>query len=373
MHLTRHRLLQSLTAGIFVISAAGCAAPAAAPLPGEPPGLAPSPIPRSPDLHRVAFSAFLESPPSQGFDLYLMASDGSRLVNLTESPARDMYPDWSPDGSLLAFCSDSAGPSQVFLIRPDGTDPRPLTEEIDDCGNPGWSRPVWSPDGEWIAITSAPEGTYPESPLDIFAISADGSSVVNLTQSPAAEAAVCWSPDGTRLAFASDRDGNEELYTIGVDGSGLMRLTEDPGRDGAPVWSPDGSRLLFISNRDGNWEVYSLAADGSGETRLTNDPGTDLNAAWSPGGDLIAFTSDRSGAADIYRMEPDGSNPVNVTNSPEVETWFEWSADGAALVASTCTGDCISEDTRWSGWLIPMDGSPRLEILAGAGSFTWEP
>jgi Tol biopolymer transport system component len=302
-----------------------------------------------------------------------MNADGSGLTNLTHSPARDMAPDWSPDGGLIAFCSDQEGPSQIFLIRPDGTDLHRLTQAIDDCGNPSWSAPIWSPDGQWIAITSAPGGTFPDATLDVFIIRADGSEVVNLTNHPAADMAVSWSPDSTRLAFASDRDGNEEVYILSIDGSDLTRLTDNPARDGAPAWSPDGARILFISNRDGNWEVYSVGAVGSDEARLTDDPGSDLNPAWSPDGREIAFTSGRSGNTDIYRMDADGTGLINVTNSPERETWFAWAPNGQRLLASTCTGDCLSADTQWATWVVATDGSTRVEILGAAGGFTWEP
>jgi Tol biopolymer transport system component len=352
---------------------AGCTNAPTAPSSAETTGPEPSPVPRSPSPARIALSAYLEDPPSQGFDVYLVNADGSGLVNLTDNPARDMYPDWSPDGDLIAFCSDREGPSQVFVMRRDGTEVRRLTTAIDDCGNPSWSVPIWSPGGAWIAITSAPGGSYPEAALDLFVVRADGSEVINLTDHPAAESGPSWSPDSTRLAFTSDRDGNEEIYVVDVDGSGLTRLTENPARDGAAAWSPDSARIAFVSNRDGNWEIYTVAVDGSGVARLTNDPGSDLNPAWSPDGRQIAFTSDRSGNGEIYRMDPDGGNVVDLTNSPEREAWFAWAPDGERLAASTCTGDCLSADTRWSIWRVPLDGSPRVEILPAAGSFTWEP
>src|SRR5438093_985053 len=73
-----------------------------------------------------------------------------------------------------------------------------------------------------------------------------------------------------KIAFASDRDGNMEIYVMDSDGGGQTRLTEDAGEDFSPAWSPDGSRLTFISTRDGNAEVYVMNADGTGQTRLTN-------------------------------------------------------------------------------------------------------
>ena len=363
----RSQLLAEVS--LLAIVSAGCVGPARSASPGE----AVSPVPSSPTLGRIALSAYPQDPPSPGFDIFVLNDGGSRLVNLTASPARDMYPAWSPDREFIAFCSDQEGPSQILLIRPDGTDLQPLTQAIDDCGNPSWSTPFWSPDGEWIAISSAPGGTYPETPLDIFVIRADGSEVLNLTSHPASESGASWSLDSTRLALTSDRDGNEEIYISTIDGSDLTRLTENPARDGAPAWSPDGTRILFVSDRDGNWEVYAMNADGTGQTRLTSDPGSDLSPAWSPDGLHIAFTSNRNGNTDLYRMNSDGSNQINLTNSPENEYWFAWSPDGGRLALSSCIEECQSSEARWTTSVVRSDGSSRIEILGAAASVSWEP
>src|SRR6185436_2023005 len=92
-----------------------------------------------------------------------------------------------------------------------------------------------------------------------------------------------------RIAFQSDRDGNNEIYVMNGDGSGLINLTNDPSDDYLPVWSPDGKRILFSSTRDGNWEIYMMNADGSAQTNLTNNPANDGDMNWSPDGTQIVF------------------------------------------------------------------------------------
>ena len=87
---------------------------------------------------------------------------------------------------------------------------------------------------------------------------ADGSDPTNLTQSAGDDWVPVWSPDGQRLAFASNRDGNTEVYVMDADGTDLTNLTQDAGIDGNPVWSSDGQRIVFASNRDGNTEVYVM-------------------------------------------------------------------------------------------------------------------
>ena len=98
---------------------------------------------------------------------------------------------------------------------------------------------------------------------------ADGSGLRNLTPKPVgAYAAPAWSPDGRKLAFVSDRDGNSEVYVMNANGSGQRNLTRNPAFDADPAWSPDGRKIAFVSNRDGSYGVYVMNADGSGQRRL---------------------------------------------------------------------------------------------------------
>ena len=91
-----------------------------------------------------------------------------------------------------------------------------------------------------------------------------------------------WSPDGTRIAFESFREGNGDIYVMNADGSGLTRLTSDPALDSSPSWSPDGTRIAFESSREGNINIYVIDADGSNLARLTDDPAVDKDPVWSP-------------------------------------------------------------------------------------------
>jgi TolB protein len=284
-----------------------------------------------------------------------------------------MYPSWSPDGKQIAFCSDREGKSEIYVMNQDGSDQHRLTDAIKDCATPAWSVPVWSPNGEWIAISSAPDAPFPEGKLDIYLISSDGSKVVNLTKNPANDFGYSWSPDSKRISFGSDRDGNEEAYVIDIDGTGLARLTDNPARDSAGAWSPDGGYLLFLSNRDGNWDIYVMNADGSGQTRLTHDPGSDLSPAWSPDGRSIAFTSSRDGNTEIYRMNRDGSGQVNLTNSPANDYWFWWSPDGSQIAFASCLEKCQSSESVWNTSIMKSDGTDQHEVLQVAASVAWQP
>jgi TolB protein len=104
----------------------------------------------------------------------------------------------------------------------------------------------------------------------------DGGGIVRLTDDPAEDTDPTWSPDGTRIAFVSTRDGNKEIYVVSASGGGATRLTNNAFEDITPVWSPslDNQRIAFVSNRDGNDEVYVMGADGSGQTNVTRNEAT---------------------------------------------------------------------------------------------------
>jgi TolB protein len=157
-------------------------------------------------------------------------------------------------------------------------------------------QPSWSPEGTEFVVTTTQKA--------LWVFSADGKSKRRLIQ-PGGQYCFqpAWSPDGGLIAFASDRDGNSEIYTLRPDGSDLKRLTTEPGIDCRPRWSPDGQWLAFTSNRTGREDVYLLRRDGSDLRPLTAHPAVDDHAAWSPDGQHLAFISLRDGGFDLYRRD----------------------------------------------------------------------
>jgi Tol biopolymer transport system component len=157
-------------------------------------------------------------------------------------------------------------------------------------------------------------------------MNADGSGQTALTESRTINTRPNWSPDGSKIAFSSSRDGNFEIYTIEPDGSNLTRLTFTVAQqEDNPNWSPDGRRLAydacvsatFPCPGSPNNEIYAMRADGSVRRRLTNDPSIDWNPAWSPDGREIVFRSDRSpDGTELYKMDANGGNVVQLTIGP---------------------------------------------------------
>ena len=148
--------------------------------------------------------------------------------------------------------------------------------------------------------------------------------IASLAPAPSAHAAF----PGTngKIAF----NVNFQIYTINPDGTGQTRITNDPASDVEAVWSPDGTKIAFETNRDGNYEIYTMNADGTNQTRLTNSPGGDSYAAWSPDGTKIAFETARNGSLEIYTMNADGTNQTRLT-PPAFGTSPVWSPDGTKI------------------------------------------
>jgi Tol biopolymer transport system component len=269
-------------------------------------------------------------------EIYLMNADGSGLLSLTHNPASDDEPAWSPDGSKIAFSSTRDGNREIYVMNADGSGQRNLTN------NPAFDgEAAWSPDGTRIAFNSDRNGNCE----DLYVMNADGSGLQKLTNSPGCDFDPAWSPNGTRIAFISYRDGNYEIYVMNADGSGQVNLTNNPADDGSsgigslgiPAWSPDGSKIAFPSDREGNFKIHAMSADGSGVSRLTNSTLSDRSPVWSPDGTRLAFV--RVGDCgfhclprrDIYVMNADGSAQVNLTNNTGHYDSPAWSPDGSKI------------------------------------------
>ena len=224
----------------------------------------------------------------------------------------------------ITFASNRDGNLEIYVMDADGGIPRRLTNNSDS----DWD-PSWSPDGKRIVFVSARDGHvdgHGASIPDIYAMDADGSNQQSLTNHPFSDRNPSWSPDGAHIVFSARREGhveNEaaitaEIYVMDADGGSQRRLTDNRNNDWDPSWSPDGKRIAFASDRKGNiekFDIYVMDTDGGNQHNLTQHRAWDGAPAWSPNNERIVFHSKREGNWEIYVMDTDGGNLQNLTNN----------------------------------------------------------
>lgn len=283
----------------------------------------------SPDGRRLAFTKLTGTfDQGRAHDLYVMDADGAGIVQLTSgTDIDDSQPEWSPDGSLILFTRRRLleGGTDLYTIRPDGSDLKNLTPDAgaDDHGD-------WSPDSRQIAFVSDRRGTevwYGGVIEVLHVMNADGSSVRLVGDGMewrGTHLGPDWSPDGTRIVFwtftgFAMRLFEERIsYQINADGTDLIELG---GSYTAPQWSPDGSRILMTQiEQNPNYDFSRLVVQEvlSGEVRrLLPDPlSQQAGGVWSPDGELIAFCSYGEPGSDqefgMFITAPDGTGVAQV-------------------------------------------------------------
>jgi TolB protein len=245
-------------------------------------------------------------------EVYIMDYDGNGQRAFTRNGSLNLFPNWAPDNSKLAFVSYRPKPEISIYSYIDGSRlPFPLFESFA-------STPAISPDGKEVAYSSR---TF-RGDADIFISNLDGSNRRNITNNPAIDTSPTWSPSGRQLAFTSNRGGMiNQIFVCDSDGSNLRRVVKEGGDADSPAWSPDGRWIAFhwkphLSNYHDiyladvkTWEIY----------QLTSNHGSNENPTWAPDSRHIAFQSNRSGSSQIYIMglpsrEEPNPEPRRITN-----------------------------------------------------------
>jgi len=254
----------------------------------------------------------------ENWDIWIMQANGSAKTRLTFHQARDSDATWSPDYTKVVFASErgSTDPEvpnrDIYWVYADGSG---VATRLTNAEGKDYD-PSWSPDGTRIAFVSKRDGDW-----DIYLVNPNGTGLVNLSNNKGFnETDPSWSPDGSRIAFASDRNPDPlgplldpEIHTMKADGTDVRQLTNNTAADGDPSWSYDGTSIAFESDRTGDFEIWVMNANGTGQVNISLDDAADADPSWQRWGNRIVFGSYRSGNGDIYAMNSNGSGLALLT------------------------------------------------------------
>jgi Tol biopolymer transport system component len=302
----------------------------------------------------MILAMMLPRPPSPSQTVTPVSSTITLMATSTSAPApAPIYVSSSPtDTSIRTSMPTPGPPTAAPTITP--IPPSPTSRG-----------PTPTASGGRITFASNRDGNW-----EIYVMRPDGSEQTRLTDNVAYDAAPSWSPDGTRIVFQSKRDGNWEIYTMNASGSGLARLTDDPTNARFPSWSSDGTRIAFVSRRSGNLDIFSMNADGSNVTQLTDTLADEKDPVWDPSGRRMAFASNRDGNWEIYTMNGDGSGVTRLTNNQTDDWDISWSPDGAHIAFFS------NRDGNDEIYVMNADGSGQRNVTnnpAHDWGTTWSP
>jgi TolB protein len=217
-------------------------------------------------------------------DIYVLSIGQAEPIRLTNHPAEDRNPAWSPDGRQLAFSSNRAGSRHIYVLDLPTGELRRVSHSnaFDD-------HPSWSPDGQWLVYES-----YHQQNLDIYITraSAEGSPI-RLTEHPAADYAPAWSPDGRHIAFTSLRSGNKDIFIMSLDAASeeaLLNVTASPDRyEDQPAFSPDGRYLAYSDSSTGFDLIYAQPLLNYRPAGPPLPVGQGRYPSWSADGNSLAY------------------------------------------------------------------------------------
>lgn len=323
-------------------------------------------------------------------------------AKLTNGEKGETAPQWSPDGSRIAFLADRATGdaktgNQIWIIRPNGGEAEKLTSEDNAITDYRWS-----PDGKHIAFVTR---DTPKDKTDrekrkkdkfdailvdadytyahLWTIELDGKTKKRLTEGAFSASSPRWSPDSRSIAYVQssmgtqessffdlNADRNSDIYVVGADGGTPRKLTTNPGSDTNPAWSPDGSQIAYVAATDANaWadksDVMLLPASGGSPRNLTHEFPDSAGAGlkWSADGKSLYWDSGEGVRHHIFRVAATGGRIAHITEGQAIYSDFDISPDGNRIATTVDSGGPADI------WAINVSGGVRTRISQGNPGF----
>ena len=318
-----------------------------------PPGVERDTCPHfSPDGRSIAFVRYV----SHGIsEVHIMAADGSNQKQLTADRRTIRGLDWSSDGTAIIFSSLHQGAFQLMAIDRNGGASRQVPVSTTSAVDPSVS-----PKGNWLTFTELEEN------WNIWRVRLTPGGMGKpelLLSSTGKNHSPSYSPDGTQVAFVSDRSGSPEIWVAGQDGGNVRRLTSFNGPWlGSIRWSPDGRTIVFDARPSGHSGIFTLPVTGGAPVPLQQDSFEERRPTWSHDGRSIYFNSNRSGSLQVWKRSL-VSGEVKPIGPPDTNESTE-SDDGQYLVFTNSAYElwrCRPDGTGVERLLTTLRPEPGLD------------
>ena len=275
-------------------------------------------------------------------DVYVVKADGSAKTNLTDDNAnrKDVSPELSRDGSQIVFVRHySKGATRLMVVKTNGSGLMDVTPTSIETGN--IAEPSWSPDGRQIVFSANGDGNYELFVLDL---TSGTTNRLTSTSAPVQNVDPAWSPTGKAIAFSrsglASTSASASIWQLRLDStSSPTRLTKTSSGAGdvSPDYSPDGTQIAFSSDRAGNSDVYILDLRSFALMKLTTTKDRDVQPSYAPDGTALVYVSNRSGATELWAQSLSSLNPgpgsaVQVTSDGAPKSHPSWGPAAAQPV-----------------------------------------
>jgi TolB protein len=262
-----------------------------------------------------------------------------KLQWVTNDLFNNLNPVWSQSGKFIYFSSDRGGGYNVWRVQLSSDDGAANSPQQITTGAGQDVELAMSPDGKRLALSilkqNADVWRLPVSPET----GKPTGEAVELITTTREDSRASWSPDGTKIAFNSDRGGDMNIWLYSFSDSSTKQLTRGPGGDFQATWSPDGKRLVFFSSRSGNADLWELELETSALKPLTSGSAIEINPFYSPDGKYIAYQSDQTGRPEVWVMNADGTNPHQLTRVGLRGHFLRWNKASDAVIFRCPYGD----------------------------------